>query len=261
MNSTQSTSKEVLGAYKYGETTKTAITLASTIKAVFGYHPFRTISIRLGAGETISFKFRELYKGITWGLFGAHQIFVMGIIDRTLKEYDQTAPLTCIKRIVFAGFAGACTAPTITPIEAMTVWRQLNRPIIPKQLFTGCIPIFTRQVGLGISMFALPFILKESFPVGSKEHEKTVRIICSLAAGAMGASFTQLPEVARIMMQADPKGQTTTVQAFKAASKVFFSGKWAKIFYTRLIVLAIATGVMNTVPDMWFHFLERRDCE
>lgn len=260
MNPTQSTSKEVFGSYKPGETTKTAITLASTIKAVFSYHPFRTVAIRFGAGEPISFKFRELYKGVTWGLCGAHQIFIMGMVDRTLKEYDQS-PITHIKRIIFAGFAGACTVPTMTPTEAMTVWRQLNRPIIPRQLFKGCIPVFVRQVGLGIGMFALPSILKETFFIGSKENEKTVRIICSLAAGCMGATFTQLPEVARIMMQADPKGQTTTVQAFKAASKVFFSGKWAKIFYTRLIVLAIATGVMNTVPDMWFHFLERRDCE
>lgn len=179
MNSTQSTSKEVQGVSKHGETTKTAITLISTIKAVFGYHPFRTISIRLGAGEPVSFKFRELYKGITWRLCGAYQIFVMGIIDRTLKEYDQ-APLNYVKRIIFAGFAGACTVPSMTPIENMTVWRQLNRPMIPRQLFTGCIPVFTRQVGLGMSMFALPSILKESFSMGSKENEKITNIFCAL---------------------------------------------------------------------------------
>lgn len=238
------------------------VEFASTVSAVAAYHPLRTIAVQLLNNQKINFAPSNLYRGFSYGCLAAHQLFLMGFLVKALKEEFglNDGPRSATWTNMGIGMlSGALTTATTTPFEVMTIRKQNNDvnqyPL--SMLYRGIIPQVMRQMGLGAGMFAFPncFASKaeEIAPELYEQYPKVVKTCGSFFGGSLAAVFTQIPEIARMLLQSDPNGKNypSTSSAMKEASKQIFTTKGGHLFAIRLAVLIVATIVMNVSREIY----------
>lgn len=228
---------------------------ASAATSVTAYHPFRTLLVQGVTNSKINLNPKTLYRGFTSGLASSHQLFLMGYIHNFLKtKWSANRELTSSENMAIGACAGLGSAPTVCPFELYTTRQQLEKDcpnLTDRKIFRGFTLMALRQMGLGACMFSLPPILNARclsyFPSVCRDHEKGVKIGASFISGAMGALLTQIPETGRILMQRDLHGEQyqRSVDAIKVAARDFTNNKGFKMMGLRLIIVGIATSVMN----------------
>lgn len=237
---------------------------ASTVTAVTLYHPVRSISVQLlnrivdvaKKNKPINFHPRILYKGFMYGTLGAHQLFLIGYFGHLLRKScsKHHTEISFFENILIGAASGFITTGTITPFEVLTIRKQQDHTIrYPLSAFyRGVIPQALRQIGLGIGILALPTFFankaQEFAPEFYGKHPRTVKICSGFLAGIITAAITQIPEIARQLLQMDPSGKKypTTQSAFNVALKILRQPAGKQQFGIRIGVLAIATAATHT---------------
>lgn len=234
------------------------IELASSATSVAVYHPFRTIATFIITGTSGNiFSPKTLYKGFSGSAMASHQLFVMGTADRMMRQkFAPSQEVNLGMQILFGAISGAISTVTITPFEAMSTHNMIsNEPFKWRwhNCYRSTFPVCLRQMGLGAGMFPFPKIIaakvKESYPDVAENHPFKLKVISGFIAGSMSAVSTQIPEMARTLMQKD--SNKTTSQAFKDAVKMAKTTQGVKALAARIVVLAVATVVMNSAREAY----------
>lgn len=250
---------------------------ASTVTAVILYHPARSISVQLLERivdvskkiKPIDFYPRSLYKGFAFGTLGAHQLFLIGYFGHLFTKScsKQHTEFSFFENILIGAAAGFLTTGTVTPFEVLTLRKQQNHtiPYPLSAFYRGVIPQALRQIGLGIGILALPTFFtnkaQEFAPEFYGKHSRVVKICNGFLAGALAAAITQIPEIARQLLQMDPfaKKYPTTQSAFNAALKILPQAAGKQQFGIRIGVLAIATAATNTGRETYSKYFFNKE--
>lgn len=248
--------------------TKPLVELTASFNAVVAYHPLRTIGVQMLCGARINCSPIALYRGFIPGLLGAHQLFLMGLFQQTIKGLYLTYKneLNAADQIAIGALAGALSTATITPLEIITILKQSqialpNKSI--KTLYRGIAPMLLRQTGLGAGLFYLPSFFsekyKEKYPESAKKHSEVLKISSSLAGGCIAATATQLFEISKTLMHNDIKREKylTFKEAFKESLIVMKTPKGAKLFGLRLSILAVTSIILNSSRDICNRLIEK----
>ncbi len=252
--------KEPKQKYSLSATVKnTAMNTACTLLSVSAYHPFRTLATCLITKQAIDWSAKGLYRGFVPSALASHQLFMMTTADTYLTAYffADKSELSNGERIAKALAAGACSTFTVTPVELATVCKQVQKTMPPPswQWFRGFTPQMVRQGGLGLGFFVFPDWIKQHLMTDPQDNHLSTRMICHFTAGSLASVLTQIPEVARILMQKDLERAhyPTTRQALQAATHQVFSPQGAKALGARMTVLAICTLVLNMSREWMQH--------
>lgn len=237
----------------------TVMNTASTLLSVSAYHPFRTIATCLITKQAIEWSAKGLYRGFIPSALASHQLFMMTTADAYLTAYcfADKSDLSDGERIAKAIGAGACSTFTVTPVELATVRKQIQKamPISSSQWFRGFTPQMLRQGGLGLGFFVFPDWIKQHIATDPQDNRLGTRMACHFTAGGLASVLTQIPEVARILMQKDLEGAhyPTARQALQAATNQVCSPQGAQALAARMTVLAICTLVLNMSREWMQH--------
>lgn len=248
---------------------KGAIELASAGTSVAAYHPFRTIALQIATKSSVTWSPFKLYRGFSFGLMGAHQLFVMGAINRFLIDHytKEGKKLSKFEQLAIGLFSGAASTLTVTPFEMMGVQKQLGKTDLKwttRKYFRGIAPMAMRQMGLGPCMFVLPQIFRETtskrMPIFCENHPEAHKLASGFFGGVVGAIITHVPEIARQVMQADFNAQQfpTVKSAFHEAARQMRTSRGVTTLGIRLGVLALATTVMTTAREQYSKWFDRR---
>lgn len=244
------------------------VELASTVTAVVAYQPLRTVAISLVTQTEIKLKPSILYRGFSFNLLCAHQLFVMGTINKFLNASLATGDNnSMLQKVFIAAISGGFTTLSTTPLEFMMLQKQLKNSqfnFMSRACYRGIAPMGIRQMGLGVGMFVLPEMIAEQarqfVPEFCESHQKIERAISGFSGGVIASTVTQLPEVARTLMQADIHSEKypSNSKAFKAAWQQIHTKNGIRAYFARLAVLAVATAVLTASREGYSQMLDSR---
>jgi hypothetical protein len=223
----------------------------SGINAVTCYQPFRYMATQFMRNEPITFSPKQMYRGFIPQLFTAHQLMVMGFTDQMISHYlfhKENNQMSYWELLFKGSLAGISSAPTVTPFEAWNIRKQSDALLKTGQIsMRGFTATLLRNWGVGLGIFAFPEIFKRQVAQHVpqeyvKKHPIVWNVCCSALGGLVATVCTQIPDTARVKMQAS---DISLRDAFDKAMKEAFTQSGKKAFACRTGILVVATVVMN----------------